>query len=95
MIGAKLEDYPLIREFMRQKAVNFFLQSYLYTKPTDPNYKGLDRIEDLLEGQHYELAVVVANLIKQRRLNEAKGVFLRHQIPESVFAESRTELLSL
>ena len=94
IFSVNVSDYPVLVEILKQKTVGFHIHSYLHKKITDPDWKGLDKLEDLLEGKDYELAVLVASLIRHNRPHEAKGVYLRHKIPEEIFKNSATDVVS-
>lgn len=57
-----------------------YLNRFLYKKPGNEEYISLDRIEDLFVGFRGMLAWLVEDLVFKGKLNEAKGIVLRHNI---------------
>ena len=94
LFDVKMEDKPILVEILKQKSVGFHTQMYLYRKPEHPEYKGLHRIEDLLVGKHYEMACLISSLVRAGKLHEAKGLFLRNNIPRETFENNLTDHVS-
>ena len=58
-----------------------FIDDYIFKEPTDPKYRGLHRIEDLLmNGKKRMFVLLCEELVLHKRENEAKGIFIRHQL---------------
>lgn len=51
---------------------------FLNKRPTNDDYLSLDRLEDLFHGFKPMLSYLVEDLVYRNKLNEAKGVCLRH-----------------
>lgn len=64
--------------------MRYFLSRFLYKKPTSEDYLSLDRIEDLFSGFKHMLSSLVEDLVFKNKLNEAKGVCLRHDLMDYV-----------
>ena len=58
-----------------------FMDDYVGKEPTDPKYRGLHRIEDLLmNGKKKMFVLLCQELVSHERENEAKGIFIRHKL---------------
>ena len=58
--------------------MRFYLQKFLYKKPGQEDNYSLDRIEDLFWGFKHMMSFLVEDLVQKGKLNEVKGVCLRH-----------------
>lgn len=58
-----------------------FMDDYVGKDPTDPKFRGLHRIEDLLMGGKKRMFVLLCEeLVAHNKSNEAKGIYIRHQL---------------
>ena len=60
--------------------MRYFLGRHLYKKSNQQEFLTLDRIEDLLTGFKQMLSYLVEDLAHKGKLQEAKGILLRHQV---------------
>jgi len=82
-----LDDFPVLVAFKKQAAVGYHLGKYLNKKPSEKEYMGLDKVEDLLKGETEYLVFLILKLFNADRRHEAKGVYTRHNITQAHFAE--------
>lgn len=75
-----INEYPDVKEKILKKTVRYYLGRYLYKKPMDPDYMTLSKIEDLLQGLILPLVYLVDDLVQKGKMNEAKGIYLRHRL---------------
>ena len=61
-------------------AVQFYLQNYLKKDMSDPEYKGLDRVEEMFLGLPDKIIILCEILFNANRKNEAKGIFIRNNL---------------
>ena len=87
-LGIPIDSFPVLVESKKRNAVSYFLGNYLKNKPEDPQYWGLDQVEDLLKGINEYLIILIDLLYQKGRLHEAKGVLQRHGIKSQDFPES-------
>ena len=78
--GLDPEEFPKLMEGKTINGVLFFLNQYLKKKPSDPEFKGLDRIEDLMKGCPEMLSFAVQFLMQAGKSHEAKGIYLRNKL---------------
>ena len=64
----------------------------MYKKETSEDFLSIDRIEDMLLGFKKMLGYLVEDLVNKGKLNEAKGVLLRHGLQESIMEETKSKL---
>ena len=83
-----IEDFPQIVETKKRSAVAYFLSKFMYTKSSDKDYLGLDRVEDLLKGETDYIIYMIEMLYNDGRKIEAKGVYMRHNIRVTDFGQS-------
>ena len=60
--------------------MRYYLGKFLYKKPGHEEHMTLDRIEDLLSGFKLMISYLVEDLVHKHKLNEAKGVCIRHDV---------------
>jgi hypothetical protein len=72
--------------------MRFYLQKFLYKKPGQEDNYSLDRIEDLFWGFKHMMSFLVEDLVQKGKLNEGKGVCLRHNLFHIVREETRNKL---
>ena len=87
-----INDYPELKERMMKSTMRYYLGRFLYKKNDNDDHISLDRIEDLFTGFKPMLSYLVEDLVYKKKLNEAKGVFLRHKLQDFVRAEIKEEL---
>lgn len=75
-----INDYPELKERMMKSTMRYYLGRFLYKKNDNDDHISLDRIEDLFTGFKPMLSYLVEDLVYKKKLNEAKGVFLRHKL---------------
>ena len=57
------DEYPSeLVELKKSNTINFFVSKYVRGNKNDPEYKGLDKIEDLLEGETEYLVLLCCRL---------------------------------
>ena len=78
--GIEIDKFPQIVENKKIASVHHFMSSYLKKKPSDSAYRGLDYIEDIFKGLNEYLVYVCEILMNAGRQNEAKGIYLRHNL---------------
>ena len=58
-----------------------FMDDYVGKDPSDPKYRGLHRIEDLLIGGKKRMFVILCEeLVANGREMDAKGIYIRHHL---------------
>lgn len=58
-----------------------FMDDYVGKNPDDPKYRGLHRIEDLLQGGKKRMFVLLCEeLVSCGKSMDAKGISIRHQL---------------
>ena len=60
-------------------------------KEKHPDYRGLNRIEEFFYGLNDMLCILCKELIKQGRVYEAKGIYLRNNLTDNIFIETFKE----
>lgn len=60
-------------------------------KEKHPDYRGLNRIEEFFYGLNDMLCILCKELIKQGRVHEAKGIYLRNNLTDNIFIETFKE----
>ena len=73
-----IDDFPDLKEKIEKQTMRYFLGRFLNKRPTNDDYLSLDRLEDLFHGFKPMLSYLVEDLVYRNKLNEAKGVCLRH-----------------
>ena len=75
--------------------MRFYLSRFLYKKPQSDDYISLDRIEDLFLGFKPMLSYLVEDLVFKGKLNEAKGVCIRHNLMDYIRDATRETLIDV
>ena len=75
--------------------MRYYLSRFLYKKPGNDDYLSLDRIEDLFQGFKPMLSYLVEDLVFKGKLNEAKGVCLRHGLMDYIREQTREILIDI
>lgn len=75
-----INSYPEVKERMFKASMRYYLSLYLFKKPDDPEYMSLKKIEDLFLGIKPMLGYLAEDLLFKGRGNDAKGLFMRHDL---------------
>jgi len=76
--GFSIDDYPQLVNHKKSGSVRFYLNQYLKKKPTDWQFRGLNRVEELFRGLPEYLVKLCEMLVNEKRMDEAKGVYVRN-----------------
>ena len=79
-LNIDLDEFPQIVFEKKVSAVQFYLQNYLKKDMSDPEYKGLDRVEEMFLGLPDKIIILCEILFNANRKNEAKGIFIRNNL---------------
>ena len=66
----------------------YYLGQYLNKKEKHPDYRGLNRIEEFFYGLNDMLCIICLELMKNGRVHEAKGIYLRNNLSVEDFIET-------
>ena len=83
-----INDYPELKERLLKQSMRYYLSRFLYKKPNSDEFMSLDRIEDLFSGYKMMLSYLVEDLVHQNKLNEAKGLVIRHHLGKKLREET-------
>lgn len=83
--GFEIDEFPQLVENKKRGSVRYFMSQYLKKKPTDPQFRGINRIEDLFTGLNEYLVFMCEILMAEGKQQEAKGVYLRNKLKVSDF----------
>lgn len=86
------EEFPEVKERLMKATMRYYLGKFLYKKPENEEFMSLDRIEDLFFGFKPMLGYLVEDLVHKGKLNEAKGVCLRHGVHDFIRQETKETL---
>ena len=75
-----LNEFPRIVYDKKVSSVNMYLRNYLNIDLNDPEFKGLDRVEEIFLGLPDLITILCEILFSSNKKNEAKGIFLRHKL---------------
>jgi hypothetical protein len=87
-----MNDFPELKELMEKVGMKFFLQKFLNYKPGYSEEYSLERIEDLFYGFKHMLSFLVEDLVSKGKLNEAKGLVMRHNIYHRLREETKEKI---
>ena len=87
-----LNDFPEVKERLMKASMRYYLSRFLHKKNGQDDYMSLDRIEDLFTGFKKMLSYLVEDLVHKGKMNEAKGIYLRHKLQAKVREEVREQL---
>jgi 3'-5' exonuclease len=88
-----INDFPELQERLQKQTMRYYLGRFLYKKPKTDDYLSLDRIEDLFFGFKSMLSYLVEDLVHKGKMNEAKGVCLRHNLMDIIRPDTREQLI--
>jgi hypothetical protein len=75
-----INDFPDVKERLMKVAMRFYLGRYFYKNSSHEDYMDLHRVEDLLLGYLPMLGYLVEDLVAKNKMNEAKGLMVRHNL---------------
>lgn len=87
-----INEFPELKERLLKSSMRYYLGRFLYKKPGTEDHLSLDRIEDLFTGFKPMLSYLVEDLVHKGKMNEAKGVCLRHNLLDMVRDDTREAL---
>ena len=90
--GFDINDYPELKERLMKQSMRFYLSRYIHKKPGNEEHLPLDRIEDLFSGFKPMLSYLVEDLVFKGKMNEAKGVYERHDLHDTVREDIKEQL---
>jgi hypothetical protein len=76
-------------------SVRFYLNQYLKKKSNDWLYRGLNRVEELFKGLPEYLVKLCEILVNEKRMDEAKGVYVRNNLTVADFEKSFVNIKEL
>ena len=86
--GISIDEYPKLVNHKKSGSVRFYLNQYLKKKPTDWQFRGLNRVEELFRGLPEYLVKLCEMLVNEKRIDEAKGVYVRNKLTVSDFEKA-------
>ena len=78
-------NYPILVEYKKRQGVRYNAQFYLDLNYNDPEFKELDRVEDILQGEKDCLVYFIEMLMQKNLIHQAKGIYERNNLQESDF----------
>ncbi len=75
-----INEFPELKEKLMKSSMRFYLNRFLYKTPGNEEYISLDRVEDLFKGFKLIMTFLVEDLVFKGKLNEAKGLCIRHKL---------------
>jgi hypothetical protein len=93
--GFDINNFPAVKERLMKSSMRYYLGRFLYNKPGQDDYMSLDKIEDMFVGFRPMLVYLVEDLVFKNKINEAKGVALRHGVEPELREEVRDRLADI
>ena len=93
--GLSIDDYPQLVNYKKTGSVRFYLNQYLKKKTTDWQYRGLNRVEELFKGLPEYLVKLCEILVNEKRMDEAKGVYVRNNLTVANFEKAFVNIKEL
>ena len=87
-----IEEFPDVKERLMKSSMRYYLGRFLFKKPNQEEFISLHKIEDLFDGFRGMLAYLVEDLTYKSKYNEAKGLYMRHNLQHIVRPDVRDEL---
>jgi hypothetical protein len=87
-----INNFPEVKERLMKACMRYYLGRYLYKKPGEKDYMSIDHIDDLFDGSLTMLAYLTDELAYKGKLNDAKGILLKHHLDEYIRADTTEKL---
>jgi hypothetical protein len=90
-----INEFPEVKERLMKNSMRYYLGRFLYKKPEHEDFLSLDRIEDMFLGFKGMLGYLVEDLVYKNKMNEAKGLIIRHGLHSEIREETREKLADI